>query len=80
MHLALALGSLAVSVGALAFVIITGRRTARLNAKTAATWKQVEELNKDTAAKWARVAELNAQARADRAITDETRWNTRGRA
>jgi hypothetical protein len=65
MHLALALGSLAFSTGALIYVIISGRRTARLNAQTTATWEQV--------------AELTAQTRADQAAADQIRWSLHGR-
>jgi hypothetical protein len=44
-----ALAALAVSAASLIYVIRTGRRTARLNKQTAATWAEIAELNQSSA-------------------------------
>lgn len=43
MHLAIGIASLAVAIGALTFVIVSGRKTKQLYAEAEANWKKAEE-------------------------------------
>lgn len=71
MHVAIAIGSLAVAIGALIYVIVTGRKTQQLWAETEANLKKAAENWKQVAESSKRTAELRQQAAADWAFTNK---------